>query len=592
MREDLSNERLLQTQSESAIARLLESGHPLLIAYSGGKDSTAVLVLALNAARRLREVGRHVPRIIVTHGNTGIENPLVEALAEREMQKARDFGKRHGLDVIAEVAVPSLNDSWAMGILSGRRLPTFSNASSRDCTINWKINPMVRLRKRLLAAAAQKDRACPVTLIGTRFEESEERAARMRERGECDWEPWEQDGALFLSPIANWTSDDVWTFLGELRAGDLEGFTDSADVFDLYAQAGGTTCAVVADMATESSKKSRACGARFGCALCTAVGRDRSLENMLEADPALAWLRPLNELQRFLVDTQYDFTRRNWLGRTIDDEGFIRIYPDTYSSSMLSELLRYALTVDALEEEASRRAGLISPRFVLVPQTALIGIDAQWALQGIADKPFAALAIWREVHIQGKRYVPPASKKYPVKPFPAARYLYVGANWDGARTRHLSGMRDPLLENARFDGQTGGTRELKDGRLILAMETAKVFSVDEEGAQMFFEWEAEEVLASRHDRPGASPARVYFHYLELGVIETSAKHQATLDAMMRRGAWRRREGFTGDICLEQLRQESITAKQKTVQIANPPMDSPGPELLRPLRERLCEPLGL
>jgi len=590
VREDISAERLLQTQAESAIARLLDVGHPLLVAYSGGKDSTAVLALALNAARKLRESGRTVPRIIVTHGNTGIENPLVEALAEREMQKAREFGVKHSITVVAEVAVPSLNDSWAVSILSGRRLPTFTNSSSRDCTVNWKINPMVRLRKRLLKIEPGVNEGRPVTLIGTRFEESGSRAARMAERGECDWDPWEKDGALFLSPIEKWTSDDVWAFLGELRSGDLEGFTTSAEVFDLYAQAGGTTCAVVADMATESAKKSRACGSRFGCALCTAVGNDKSLENMLESDPALDWLRPLNALQRFMVATQYDLSRRNWLGRTIDEEGFIRIYPDTYSFSMLSEMLRYALTIDALEERASRAAGLPLPRFVLVPPTALIAIDAQWSLQGISDKPYAALAIWRDVHILGKRYYPPCSQEFPATKFPAARYFYVGEDWDGPTRPNYSGVRDPLLELAQFDGQDAGHRSLKDGRVTLGMDTSDLFNVDEEGAQLFFEWEAETALEAHHDTPGTSVARAYFHYVELGLIETSTKHQGMLDLMMRRGSWRRRQGLVGDVPLNRLLAESVSAAERAVQVRNPRPDSPGPEQPVPLRYRLCEPM--
>jgi 3'-phosphoadenosine 5'-phosphosulfate sulfotransferase (PAPS reductase)/FAD synthetase len=591
MLDDLPQERLLQVQSESAIARLLQAGHPLLIAYSGGKDSTAVLTLALNAARELKRAGHSVPRIIITHGDTGIENPLVEALAEREMQKARDFGRAHGIDVVAEVARPSLNDSWAVSILSGRRLPTFSNASSRDCTVNWKITPMVRLRKRLLAVAPGQDAARPVTLIGTRFDESDGRAARMRERGESALEPWEKDGALYLSPIADWTSDDVWGFLGELRSGQLEGFSDSAEIFDLYAQAGGTSCAVVADMATEGAKKSRACGARFGCALCTAVGRDRSLENMLESDNSLAWLRPLNALQRFLVDTQYDLRRRSWLGRTIDAEGFVKVYPDTYSFGMLSELLRYALTIDVIEARESRAAGLFSPRFQLVSPEALIAIDAQWSLQGIADRPYAAIAIWREVYLQGKRFFPPVGLKFEQKPFPAPRYLYVGEDWENGRRSQYGGMRDALLDLARFDGDTGH-RVLKDGRVILSMESSALFSIDPEGAMMFLDWEAEDALAQHYDQRGASGARAFFHYVELGLLETSTKHQSVIDAMMRRAAWKRRNGLAGDVSLDQLLAQSICATEKAIHVTNPLLSSTGPERPLTARERLCEPAFL
>lgn len=582
---ELPTLQLLEQEAGAAIRAVLIAGHPVFVAYSGGKDSTAVLALALNTARSLKEEGLSVPPVIVTHGDTGIENPTVSMLAQNEMQKVREFGRRHGLTVRAEIAYPALNDTWAVSVLSGRKLPTFANSSSRDCTVAYKIEPMVRLRKRLLAEHGNGHP--PVTLIGTRFEESTGRAARMTDRGESALTPWEKNGALFLSPIANWTSDDVWEFLGRLRAGDLEAFTDGADVFDLYASAGGTSCAVVADMATEGAKKARACGARFGCSLCAAVGRDKSLETMLDNDPGYAWLRGVNRVQRFIVQTQYDLSRRNWLGRSIDADGFLTVGPDTYASQMVAELLRYCLTVDAEELEAAYAAGLTQPRFQLVTPQQLVAIDALWGLHALHAEPFAAVKIWLDVHEHGQRYHPPESLVAgPSRSLPAPRYLYVGENWDEGDKLRYAGLRNLLAEVVSREGSPN--RTLKDGTEVLRLEASNFFDVDEEGAQLFLEWEAQRSV----DRAaGHVSNRSFFTYVSLGTISTSSKHAVVLDGLMRRTTWKYRHGLAGSVSREELLARSV-AKADRAQAKAQALEQAEPARELSPRERLCHPVYL
>lgn len=583
---------ILEHEATSVISDLLRAGHPLLCAYSGGKDSTVVLALALNAARRLKEQGHEVPPIIVTHGDTGIENPSVAALAANEMRKVREFGRLHGLQVTAEVARPALNDTWAVAVLSGRKLPTFANSSSRDCTINFKVTPMVRLRKRLLQRAGAL-KARPITLIGTRFEESEGRAARMDERGESGVRPWEKDGQLFLSPIATWTSDDVWELLGRMRSGAMPSFTDAADVFDLYAAGGGSSCAVVADMATEGAKKSRACGARFGCSLCAAVGRDKSLENMLASDPSYAWLRGLNAIQRFLVDTQYDFSRRNWLGRSLDADGFVTVTPDTYSPDMLADLLRYCLTVDALEQEAAKAAGLAKPRFELVSPTALLAIDAFWGLHGLQKTAFQAVAIWLDVHEQGNRYYPPGNLvQYPARGFPSPGFIYVGKDWDEGAPSGYTGLRDVARAAACAEGSS--EQVLKDGRVVRAIDESALFEVDEEGARDFLEFEADRQVRQTKERPRVG-SYSFFHYVDLGVFSTSKRHAGLLDTVCRRTAWRRSVGLDGPVSAAQVKAMAMSRAERdamAAQAANGVPELVGPVPQIPLRMRLCSPAYL
>ncbi|MNR71914.1 hypothetical protein D3C71_25930 [compost metagenome] len=587
---DIPHAALREAEVMATVQRLLLSAHPLLVSYSGGKDSTVLLALVLLAAALHRRAGHAVPPIIVTHGDTGIENPSVSALAKLELAKVRRYAKRHDLPVQAAVATPALNDTWAVSVLSGRKLPTFVNSSSRDCTQAYKIWPMVRLRKQLLAEVAAA--GMPITLTGTRFEESEGRAARMTERQESATQPWVKDGDYFLSPLAHWSADDVWETLARMRSGELDTFTDSQDVFDLYAAGGGGSCAVVGDMATEGAKKSRACGARFGCALCAAAGRDRSLENMLEVDPSYGWLRGLNRVQRFLVDTQYDFSRRNWLGRTLDDEGFLTVAPDTYSPAMLAQLLRYCLTVDAEERTAAAAQGLSQPRFELVSPQAIIAIDALWSLHGIASRPFSAIRIWRDVHERGSRYHPPENMvAFPARPLPAPRYIHVGQAWDGDEPQRYTGLRDVLMELAAGEGTPN--RTTSDGRELLELAESSLFEVDAEGARMFLDWEADRMLEDTRAQRGAC-TRGFFYYAESGVLSTSRRHAGMLDAILRRTNWRLGEGLTGEVATSELLRRSISREERaqlpTPDAAQARAPAASPDV--PLRMRLCHPVYL
>lgn len=258
-------ERALQ-----AIGRLIDEMRPLAVAYSAGKDSSCVGVLVTEAARQAKAAGKPVPPILFTHARTGVDNPAMDMVAQAEIERIRQYAEEHDLPIRVDIAEPSLNDSWAVRIISGRALPTFANSATRDCSISWKITPQKRQRKK----AFKELKACgdPVVLMGTRYEESTSRAARMSQRGELDTTTWTETvmnpktGKVLrtedrLSPIAFWTQEDVWTFLSELSSGERRGYTDAKELWDVYRDGGNSSCVVVSDDIMKANAK--ACGARF-----------------------------------------------------------------------------------------------------------------------------------------------------------------------------------------------------------------------------------------------------------------------------------------------------------------------------------------
>lgn len=574
---DLETEEKVQ-RALAAIDSVMEAGHPISPAYSGGKDSSVLLALVIEAARRRIEAGKPVPPIAVTHANTGIENPAMAVVTASEITRIRAYAKAHKLPVTVDVATPALNDTWAVRIIGGRALPTFANSSTRDCTINWKLQPQERQRKRILKDLQVTGQ--PVVMTGTRFEESTGRAQRMTDRGELDTEIWEEpvrrpDGSLLrnelrMSPIAHWTQEDVWVFLSELGAGERLSYTDAKDIWDVYRDGGNSSCVVVADDSMKANAK--ACGARFGCSLCVAVGRDKSLEAMLDSDPKYDYLVPLNQLQRFLVDTQYDLDRRLWLGRSIDKDGFIAIAPDAYSPGMQEELLRYALTVDVIEKENARYAG-VQPRFELVSLEQLIAIDVVWALQGYHSEGFKALSIYDEVYNQGQRFHPPAvdASRFEKK-MPSPRYLYVGNDWDsdpGFDTMY-SGARNLMadMSGATEMHACASNVQTKSGHMILESPVSDFFEIDSEAASDFMTFEVMDGgLVER--MKGHGPRAAFDHYQLLGLFSTSRRHQAIQDEMLRRAAWKERHGVFS-MSRDELLNLSVSRAEREAGLRSPP----------------------
>lgn len=229
-------------QAEDTIRQLLLSGRCLIMAFSGGKDSSVVMSLVLNVAADLRASGHPVPRLYATHSDTGIDNPEITQFIKGEMEGIRQFSARKGLDIQIIISRPALNDQWAVRVIGRRNLPTFANSRYRTCTIELKVNPLRKTMKKLrgdILAATGKE---PVVAIGLRFEESVSRANRMKERGDSANEVRTgEDGFQYISPIAHLTSDDVWFYIGSCKTGERESYSSFEELSRIYASAGGTT---------------------------------------------------------------------------------------------------------------------------------------------------------------------------------------------------------------------------------------------------------------------------------------------------------------------------------------------------------------
>lgn len=97
-------------------------------------------------------------------------------------------------------------------------------------------------------------------------------------------------GSLVYSPIEDWTNDDVWFYLMQVK--NPWGY-NNRDLLGMYAGASADgECPLVVDNSSES------CGSsRFGCWVCTLVDKDKSMTAMIQNDEEKEWMMPLLEIR-------------------------------------------------------------------------------------------------------------------------------------------------------------------------------------------------------------------------------------------------------------------------------------------------------
>ena len=111
---------------------------PLVVGYSGGKDSTAVLQLLWNALAALPPAALTKP-VYVIASDTGVETPLISDLLGRNMSRLQRAADEANLPIQARIVRPNLADSFWVNLI-GRGYPA-PTAKFRWCTDRLKIRP-------------------------------------------------------------------------------------------------------------------------------------------------------------------------------------------------------------------------------------------------------------------------------------------------------------------------------------------------------------------------------------------------------------------------------------------------------------------
>jgi DNA sulfur modification protein DndC len=275
---------------------------PWVIGYSGGKDSTAVLQLVWLAIRDLPKEQRTKPVHIIST-DTLVEQPVVAAWVDASHDKIRAAAQEQDLPFTPHKLTPETKDSFWVNVI-GRGYPA-PRKKFRWCTDRMKIYPSNKFIRDVVRQYGEA-----ILVLGTRKAESQRRALtmekhearRVRERLSPNAS---LPNSLVYSPIENWTNDDVWLFLMQVR--NPWGYTNKSLLGMYQGASADGECPLVVDTSTPS------CGSsRFGCWVCTVVDKDRSMEAMIKNDEEKVWMTPLLELRNELGDFSDDRRRRDF----------------------------------------------------------------------------------------------------------------------------------------------------------------------------------------------------------------------------------------------------------------------------------------
>ncbi|HHQ4453624.1 TPA: hypothetical protein ACSP0N_004288, partial [Aeromonas veronii] len=103
--------RLIETAVAPMVGWLRE-GYSLCVSLSWGKDSTAVLVLVIEAMKRAKAAGITLPQCFAITSDTTVENPALGAFFEQMSSELERFCVLNELPLEYRLVTPPLTASF------------------------------------------------------------------------------------------------------------------------------------------------------------------------------------------------------------------------------------------------------------------------------------------------------------------------------------------------------------------------------------------------------------------------------------------------------------------------------------------------
>lgn len=272
------------------IQEIYLQGNPIVIGWSGGKDSTTVLQLVWNAVYQL-PIAQRQHKVYVLTNDTLVENPIVSAQVRNSLKQMERAAQEQEMPIVTHMTTPAVaNTFWVCLIGKGYAAP---RNQFRWCTERLKITPADEFIRSTIAINGSM-----VLALGVRKAESATRAASMAKQREfrvsdrLNTNP-NHPGSLTYSPIEDWRTDEVWLYLNQF---ENPWGGSNKDLFAMYRGAtADNECPLVVDTSTPS------CGnSRFGCWVCTLVDQDKSMAAMILNDEDKEWMQPLLDIRNEL----------------------------------------------------------------------------------------------------------------------------------------------------------------------------------------------------------------------------------------------------------------------------------------------------
>lgn len=349
-----------------------QSERPWIIGFSGGKDSTVLLMLVWIALQRVRN-GMPYPyqlkrKVYVVCNDTMVENPIIANYVEDVLSKITEAARDQDLPIIVQKTTPKLEETFWINVI-GKGYPVPNNAF-RWCTDKLKIRPTSSF---LLEQIDEKGEA--IVLLGTRYDESANRERSIRKHevtGSRLSKHQTTVNTYVYAPIKEMIVDEIWYIINTVSS--PWGF-DNSILFKIYADASADDyeCPTVV-----VNKEHNSCGqSRFGCWTCTVVKNDKSMSSLV--NNGQNWMEPLLAFRNRLVEGRNisenrSDTRRNGQEAVRDDGTFNGNYTFEYRYQILKDLL-------LVQKEIQKDR----PHITLINNQELIAIQVTWNRDGYFD---------------------------------------------------------------------------------------------------------------------------------------------------------------------------------------------------------------
>lgn len=334
---------------------------PWIIGFSGGKDSTVLLMLTWLALRKIKET---IPApfqlrrpIYVVCNDTLVENPIISSYVTDVLAQIRKKAREEDLPIIVETTIPKLEDTFWVNVI-GKGYPV-PNTAFRWCTERMKIKPTARFITEQVDECGEA-----IILIGTRKAESATRARSIKKHeihGQRLTHHTILKNTYVYAPIKELMLEEVWYIINKIPS--PWGY-DNSILFNIYldASADDYECPTVV-----TDKSHGSCGqSRFGCWTCTVVKDDKSMRALI--NNGREWMQPLYDFrlqldkERNIIENRFPFRRD---GRKAVNE--MGPYIFSYRASVLKRLLQ--IQYDLQQKD---------PKIKLISDQELIAIQVNW----------------------------------------------------------------------------------------------------------------------------------------------------------------------------------------------------------------------
>lgn len=337
------------------------SFRPWIIGFSGGKDSTVLLMLTWLALRKIKET---IPApfqlrrpIYVVCNDTLVENPIISSYVADVLEQIRKKAREEDLPIIVETTIPKLEDTFWVNVI-GKGYPV-PNTAFRWCTERMKIKPTARFITEQVDECGEA-----IILIGTRKAESATRARSIKKHeihGQRLTHHTILKNTYVYAPIKELMLEEVWYIINKIPS--PWGY-DNSILFNIYldASADDYECPTVV-----TDKSHGSCGqSRFGCWTCTVVKDDKSMRSLI--NNGREWMQPLYDFrlqldkERNIIENRFPFRRD---GRKAVNE--MGPYIFSYRASVLKRLLQ-------IQHDLQQK----DPKIKLISDQELIAIQVNW----------------------------------------------------------------------------------------------------------------------------------------------------------------------------------------------------------------------